>query len=105
MSEPITRREALQHIGTAGAGVVLAGGIIRGQSTDITIAGKPVEIVVSPLSPATVRIQVLPIEGDRPVAVPNDGALVQQDPGKPAGRSRSAGAFAGDRRQPDRSVR
>jgi alpha-glucosidase (family GH31 glycosyl hydrolase) len=93
MSEPITRREALQHIGTAGAGVVLAGGIIQGQSTDITIAGKPVEIVVSPLSPATVRIQVLPIEGDRSVAVPNDGALAQHDPGKPAGRSRSSAAF------------
>ena len=40
----ITRREALKHLTSATAGVALLGGIIRGQTTDITIGGKPVEI-------------------------------------------------------------
>ena len=37
------------------------------------IGGRPVEIAVSSLSPATVRITVLPLVDGAPAAVPDDG--------------------------------
>jgi len=75
MSEPLTRREALKRLTTASAGLVLARSVIRGQSSDIIVAGKPVEIIVSTLGSSTVRLTVLPIESGRTTAVPVDGAL------------------------------
>jgi alpha-glucosidase/alpha-D-xyloside xylohydrolase len=72
----LSRREVLKQIGTAGAGLVLAPGVIRGQSAGLVIAGKTVQIVVSEVSPLTVRLTVLPLEGGRSATVPVDGALV-----------------------------
>jgi hypothetical protein len=51
MPKPVTRRYALQQMGSAGAGAILGGGIIRGQSTPIVVSGKPVEIAVASVSP------------------------------------------------------
>ena len=65
MSQPITRRDALKDIGVAGAGLASPRGVIRGQSADIIVAGKPVEIACLSVSPATVRITVRPIVGWR----------------------------------------
>jgi len=93
MAEPITRRWALRRLGLAGAGLALTDGTSRGQAIDITIAGKPVEIVITSLSPTTVRISVLPIEGGKAGVVPNDGALVQPDAGTRAGAGRAADTF------------
>ena len=91
--KPLSRREALKQLGAAGAGVILARGIIRGQSSDIVIAGKPVEIAVHTLSPATVRITVLPLEGGRAAAVPVDGALAKDGEGRALERRRAAERF------------
>ena len=93
MSRPITRREALKHLTSATTGVALSGGIIRGQTTDITIGGRPVEIAVSSLSPATVRINVLPIVAGAPTAVPDDGGLAQPDAARRVGAGRAADTF------------
>ena len=93
MSRPITRREALKHLASATTGVALSGSIIRGQAADIMIGGKPVEIVVSSLSPATVRLNVLPIAGAAAVAVPDDGGLVQPDAATRVGAGRAADTF------------
>ena len=93
MSRPITRREALKHLTSATAGVALSSGIIRGQTTDITIGGRPVEIAVSSLSPTTVRISVLPLVAGAPAAVPDDGALVQPDAATRVGAGRAADTF------------
>jgi alpha-glucosidase (family GH31 glycosyl hydrolase) len=87
----MTRRQALQQLTSAGAGVALTGGIIRGQRADIVVGGKPVEIVVSSISQTTARIKVLPIEGNQPVTVPDVGALVPP----------AAGAQVAARRAPD----
>jgi alpha-glucosidase/alpha-D-xyloside xylohydrolase len=76
MSTRLSRRDALKRIGIASAGAVLPCGIIRGSSTDIVVAGRPVEIHVSSVSPVTVRLTVLPIGAGRTGAVPVDGALV-----------------------------
>jgi len=94
-SRTLSRRDALKQLGTAGAGVVLgAPAILSGQRTDIRVAGRAVEIAVASLSPSTVRITVLPLEGGRAAAVPVDGALVREDLGRQLARGRSAGAVS-----------
>lgn len=93
MSTSRSRRDVLKQLGTAGAGVMLGGGIIRGQSGDIVVAGRPVEIVVSSLSPSTVRIRVLPIQGGHPGNVPVDGALARERMGRLLGQHRRPASF------------
>ncbi len=72
----LSRRDALKRLGTVGAGLLLAGDIVLGQSGNIVIAGQPVEIVISSVSPWTIRLSVLPIEAGDASEVPADGALV-----------------------------
>ena len=86
----LTRRAALKHLG---AGLVLARGVIRGQSAGIIVNGKPVEIVVSSLSPSTVRLSVLPIEGGRPTISMEDGAVLRQGEGRVIARRRAPDRF------------
>ena len=93
MPKPLSRREALKRIGAAGAGLVTARSVIRGQSSDIVVAGHPVEVVVSSLSPATVRLTVLPLESGRATGVPVDGALVEEGEGRPLARRRAPEGF------------
>jgi alpha-glucosidase/alpha-D-xyloside xylohydrolase len=89
MSASLSRREALRQIGKAGAAVLLTRGIIRGQDSDIIVAGKPVEIVVSELSPSTVRVALLPLESGRPASIPDDGALVREGEGRAVSSART----------------
>ena len=93
MSQSMTRRAALKHITAAGAGMALSGGIIRGQDGGILIGGKPVEIAVSSLSPATVRITLLPIEAGAPTPVPVDGGLAQPEAAKRVGAAGASTKF------------
>lgn len=91
MSQPVSRREVLKQLGSAGAGVVVSGGILRGQSSPITVAGQPVEIAVASVSPSTVRITVLPIGA---AAKKDDGALVAAASGRALASRRSRDSFA-----------
>jgi len=93
MSDAVSRRDALKRFGTAGGGAVLTRGIIRGQSSDIVVAGKPVEIVVSEVSRSTVRLTILPIDRGRLATVPEDGALVPDAGGRRQSRRRAADRF------------
>ena len=77
MSNPISRRDVIKQLGGASAGVVLTGGIIRGQSSDIMVGGRPVEIVVASLTGNTVRLTVLPLTENQPASVPLNGGLAQ----------------------------
>ena len=90
----ISRRDALKGLGVASAGLALSGGVIRGQGADIIVAGKPVEIAVSSVSPATVRITVRPIVDGAPVAVPITGALERETFGANLATSRVAAPIA-----------
>jgi len=63
---PLSRREALKQTGTAGAAALLVRGVLRGQDGEIVVAGKPVEVVVSELGPAAVKLTLLPLENGRP---------------------------------------
>jgi alpha-glucosidase (family GH31 glycosyl hydrolase) len=65
------------------------------QETPIQIAGRPVEIAVTPVSPQTVRIAIQAIENGQLEPIPSDGALVKEDWGPPAAR---LGNFYGSRR-------
>jgi len=96
MSDQPSRRDALKHLTAAGAGLVATGsGIIRGQSRDITIAGQPVEIAVSSLSPTTVRITVRPLQNGAPQAIALTGALDEREEfARTIATSRTAGTLA-----------
>src|SRR5688572_4220864 len=86
----LTRRQALRDIGVAGAGLAFSGGVIRGQSADIVVAGKPVEIAVSSVSPATVRITVRPLVDGAPAPVAVTGALERESFGAALASGRAA---------------
>src|SRR5207247_2704349 len=58
----------------------------------IVVAGRPVEIAVTPVSAATVRITVLPIE-DPGESLGDDGALAGAEGWRVAARHRQARAF------------
>lgn len=120
MTDRVSRREAIGRLTAASAGLVLAGSVARGSGTDsgvrrarppaaasrppaqagrdaaagrgIVAAGRPVEIVVSPVSEATVRLSVLPLDAGGPAEVPLDGSLVRAEWGPPAGRLRDGHA-------------
>ena len=83
----LSRRDAVRRLAGLGAGLALGDAIIRGQSSEITVGGKRVEIVVSSISDATVRITVLPVDGGR---IPADDSLVQAAVGRIVARRMSA---------------
>ncbi|HEV2986064.1 MAG TPA: glycoside hydrolase family 31 protein, partial [Vicinamibacterales bacterium] len=93
MAARLSRRKLLQQIGAAGAGLAASGGILRGQSRAIRVAGKPVEILVASISPSTVRITVLPLEAPG-AAAPDDDALVPAPQWRALARKRDADSFA-----------
>jgi alpha-glucosidase/alpha-D-xyloside xylohydrolase len=90
----VSRRQALRDIGVAGAGLAFSGGVIRGQGTGIIVAGKPVEIAVSSVSPATVRITVRPLVDGAPAPVAVTGALESESFGAALASARAATALA-----------
>ena len=89
----VTRRKALRDIGVAGAGIAFSGGVIRGQGPGIVVAGKPVEIAVSSVSPSTVRITVRPLVDGAPVPVAVTGALERESPDSTLASARAAAAL------------
>ena len=93
MSEPVSRRQALQLIGAAGAGAFLSGRIVGGQSRPILVAGNAVEILVASVSASTVRITVLPLDRVAPNGL-DDGALVPAAEGRALGRRRAPDSLA-----------
>jgi alpha-glucosidase (family GH31 glycosyl hydrolase) len=85
MHKPISRRQALKHFGSAGAGALL-GPTLSQEGDDILIAGQAVEVAVAPVSEHTIRLSFVPLEKGKPRAIPYDGALVQQTWSAPVAR-------------------
>jgi alpha-glucosidase/alpha-D-xyloside xylohydrolase len=83
MNKLISRREALEFFGYAGVGALVGSRIILKPQREIRVAGKPVDIVVSPVSEHTVRISVIPLENGKQQPIQYDGSLVQQTFGTP----------------------
>ncbi len=86
----MTRRQALRNV-AAGAGGLLAAQPATAQ-TELRIAGRPVEIALTSISPLTVRLAIQPVENGQPQPIASDGALVKEDWGAPAARLRSLAA-------------
>jgi alpha-glucosidase/alpha-D-xyloside xylohydrolase len=59
------------------------------QEKTLELTGKPVEVIVTPVSAQTVRITINPIERGQLKPLPKDGALVKEDFGKPAASLRT----------------
>jgi alpha-glucosidase/alpha-D-xyloside xylohydrolase len=88
MSPHISRRDAVKRIGAAGVTALVPTAILRGQSTDIRVAGRAVEIAVTSLSRHTVRLTIAPIEGGRTATVPLNGGLVNVEASRVESRIR-----------------
>lgn len=74
MAEPICRRDILKLLG-AGAATTLGSRLGLTQDRDVQIAGRPVRIVISPVSAHTARITLLDANSGPGTRVPDDGAL------------------------------
>jgi len=94
MTKPLSRREALKRLGAASAGMVLDGRLIRGQATDIMVAGQPVEIAVATLSNSTARLTIRPVPSERSAPLAATGELVSGDLGNLVARGRATRAVA-----------
>ena len=70
----ITRREAIQGLGAAGAAMLLRIDT-DAQGQPLTIAGQPVELRIASISPITVRVSLLP-KGAPDADLNRDGGLV-----------------------------
>ena len=75
MGRPISRREVLGNIVSAGAGALLVGGKVSAQPDNLRIADQPVEIGLAQLSPHTIRISIARLENGQVAAMPNDGSM------------------------------
>lgn len=78
-SSALRRRDALRRLGVAGAGALLGSALPAAasessQGKPIRIAGREAELVLTPVSAATLRISLLPIEYG--VAVPVEESIV-----------------------------
>jgi alpha-glucosidase (family GH31 glycosyl hydrolase) len=90
MSSTVSRRDALKHLSAAGVSVVLTRSVLRGQTSPIVVAGKAVEIIIASVSPSTVRLTVLPIDGVPSPTLPEGSALTTEAHGPAVGRRRDA---------------
>ena len=90
MNKPFTRRAALKRVAQAGASALLADASIIAQQSVIQIAGRPVEVAVTPVSQITARVTIQHVLDGKTASIPSDGALVKEDWGKrPALRFRA----------------
>jgi alpha-glucosidase/alpha-D-xyloside xylohydrolase len=69
----------MQGLGSAGILALSGANSEAVQDADLRVAGKPVEIWVTSVSPQTVRISVLAVYEGRPQAIPSNGSLVKTD--------------------------
>ncbi len=85
---PISRRMALKGLGVSGATVCMAAsGEAAAEQDALKVAGKAVEVRVTPIGPQIVRISVVPIENGQPQPIPSDGSLVPLEENSPSFRT------------------
>ena len=82
-SMPISRRIVLKGLGTAGQPHCSEPDVGAAEDEGLKVAGRAVEVSVTPIGPSIVRVSVVPIEGGRPQPIPADGSLVRLDWGEP----------------------
>ena len=84
----MTRREALRRFGAGGAGALALTHAGAAQAP-IQVGGKPVEVTLTPVSPWTTRLSIVPLQNGQPAAMRYDGSLVRESWGAPAATFRT----------------
>ena len=79
----ISRRTALKGFATAGAISLRSASADAGPAAWLRVAGRPVEVAVTPIDRRIVRVSVVPLEDGRLQPIPSDGSLVREDWGPP----------------------
>src|SRR5882757_9891803 len=90
MKKSISRRDALKHVASTGAAAVLGSTQALSQDKPLEVAGKPVEVTLTSVTPETVRITIQPVDSSSGVL--KDGALLKEDFGTPAAKVKTLGA-------------
>src|SRR5262249_12843353 len=86
---PVSRRMALRGLGLPGLTALRGALAEAGRDTTLRVAGRPIEVTVSPVGADIVRISLVSVEGNRAQSIPSDGSLVRTDWGPPVVRLRS----------------
>jgi alpha-glucosidase len=84
----VSRRETLSRIGAAALGLTA---LPSEAADDVTLAGKPVELVLTPASSRTLRVTLLPVTDGRTESIKPDPAIVLASSAAPILRARAAG--------------
>ena len=92
MSSTLSRRDLLKRAAVVGAASLKArtttatSDVVQAFRPAIMIAGRPVQVVVTSVSPSTARISILAIENGSLQTIPADGALDERIPSSPPAR-------------------
>jgi hypothetical protein len=89
MSKTLMRRKALKNTARAAAAALLPSSAVYAQQSWLQIAGRPVELKVTAISPQTVRISLQVIENGQTSSIPSNGSLVTESWGMSAARIRN----------------
>jgi alpha-glucosidase len=82
--KPFTRREALKGMAASAGAITLARpGLAFAQGAPILVAGRPVDVTLTSVSPQTIRVTVQAIDNGVPQPLIQDGALVKPGWGVP----------------------
>lgn len=80
---PISRRTVLKGLGSAGAIPLRSSSTVVVDDPPLRVAGRPVEVTVTPIGLRIIRVSVIPMEDGRPAPIPGaDGRfLLYEDDG------------------------
>lgn len=82
MTSHWNRREVLKGLAATSTALILSSSeLAAGQAAPVV--GQQVEIRITPLSPHTFRLSILPLRSESPESIPFDGSLVQESWGAP----------------------
>src|ERR1019366_8825036 len=81
----LSRRRMVRSLGVAGA-AFLTRSATHGADAGLQVAGKPVEIQLTSVSPHTLRLTVHPIRNGTLIDIADDGTLVETSFGAPAAK-------------------
>jgi alpha-glucosidase (family GH31 glycosyl hydrolase) len=79
----ISRRRAFQQVGASGVAAFIQTPK-PAASKPLTIAGRPVELALSPIGSHIIRVSIVPIEAAQPAAIVSNGSLIIADKEPPA---------------------
>jgi alpha-glucosidase (family GH31 glycosyl hydrolase) len=88
---PISRRTVLKGLGASGAIPLLGPTANAGADAPLRVAGRPVEVAITPIDDWIIRVSVIPLEDGRSRPIPDDGSLVRRDWGPPLVRLTAPG--------------